>query len=75
MSDRTKVVVRHLPPTITEASLLPLIDSAFAGRYNWLSFRPAKIRSHIQQFCVFLSGLMLLNVYDAIQFTFMIIMI
>jgi hypothetical protein len=43
-SDRTKVVVRHLPPTITEASLLPLIDSAFASRYNWLSFYPAKIR-------------------------------
>ncbi|WJX26143.1 NMD pathway component [Trifolium repens] len=42
-SDRTKVVVRHLPPTITEASLLPLIDSAFASRYNWLSFYPAKI--------------------------------
>ncbi|GAU20151.1 hypothetical protein TSUD_352130 [Trifolium subterraneum] len=41
-SDRTKVVVRHLPPTITEASLLPLIDSAFASRYNWLSFYPAK---------------------------------
>ncbi|XP_045820357.1 regulator of nonsense transcripts UPF3-like isoform X7 [Trifolium pratense] len=43
LSDRTKVVVRHLPPTITEASLLPLIDSAFASRYNWLSFYPAKI--------------------------------
>ncbi|CAK8530127.1 unnamed protein product [Lathyrus sativus] len=51
MSDRTKVVVRHLPPTITEASLLPLIDSAFAGRYNWLSFRPAKISTKHTSYC------------------------
>ncbi|CAI8591609.1 unnamed protein product [Vicia faba] len=51
MSDRTKVVVRHLPPTITEASLLPLIDSAFAGRYNWLSFLPAKISQKHASYC------------------------
>lgn len=43
MLDRTKVVVRHLPPTISEASLLSQIDASFAGRYNWLSFRPGKI--------------------------------
>ncbi|XP_027193197.1 regulator of nonsense transcripts UPF3-like isoform X2 [Cicer arietinum] len=43
MSDRTKVVVRHLPPTISEDSLSSLIDGSFSGRYNWLSFRPAKI--------------------------------
>ncbi|KAL2342270.1 hypothetical protein Fmac_010210 [Flemingia macrophylla] len=41
--DRTKVVLRHLPPSISEASLLAQIDAAFAGRYNWLSFRPGKI--------------------------------
>lgn len=46
MSDRTKVVIRHLPPTITQDSLLPLIDSSFAGRYNWFSFHPPKITSH-----------------------------
>ena len=42
--DRTKVVLRHLPPSISEAALLSQIDAAFAGRYNWLSFRPGKIR-------------------------------
>ncbi|XWS67461.1 hypothetical protein CRYUN_Cryun04dG0008500 [Craigia yunnanensis] len=40
--DRTKVVLRHLPPAITETILAEQIDSAFAGRYNWLSFRPGK---------------------------------
>ncbi|RYR11756.1 hypothetical protein Ahy_B04g069271 [Arachis hypogaea] len=41
--DRTKVVLRHLPPTISEAALLDQIDGTFAGRYNWVSFRPGKI--------------------------------
>ncbi|KAL5567391.1 hypothetical protein UlMin_030555 [Ulmus minor] len=40
--DRTKVVLRHLPPTISEAVLVEQIDSVFAGRYNWVSFRPGK---------------------------------
>ncbi|XP_021286730.1 regulator of nonsense transcripts UPF3 isoform X2 [Herrania umbratica] len=40
--DRTKVILRHLPPAITEAMLVEQVDSAFAGRYNWLSFRPGK---------------------------------
>ncbi|XP_024021395.1 regulator of nonsense transcripts UPF3 isoform X1 [Morus notabilis] len=42
--DRTKVVLRHLPPTISKAALLERIDSVFAGRYSWLSFRPGKNR-------------------------------
>ncbi|KAK7328336.1 hypothetical protein VNO77_22440 [Canavalia gladiata] len=41
--DRTKVVLRHLPPSISEAALLSQIDAVFAGRYNWLTFRPGKI--------------------------------
>ncbi|KAK6254154.1 hypothetical protein QUC31_015874 [Theobroma cacao] len=40
--DRTKVILRHLPPAITEAMLVEQVDSAFSGRYNWLSFRPGK---------------------------------
>ncbi|XVF00556.1 hypothetical protein REPUB_Repub04eG0010700 [Reevesia pubescens] len=40
--DRTKVVLRHLPPSITESMLVEQVDTAFAGRYNWLSFRPGK---------------------------------
>ncbi|KAK7331567.1 hypothetical protein VNO80_28303 [Phaseolus coccineus] len=46
--DRTKVVLRHLPPSLSEAALLAQIDSAFADRYNWLSFRPGKVsQKHI----------------------------
>ncbi|XP_062083705.1 regulator of nonsense transcripts UPF3-like [Humulus lupulus] len=39
--DRTKVVLRHLPPSISKAALVDQVDSVFAGRYNWVSFRPA----------------------------------
>lgn len=41
-SDRTKVVVRHLPPTITESAFTEQIDGSFGRRYNWMSFRPGK---------------------------------
>ncbi|OIV96245.1 hypothetical protein TanjilG_14922 [Lupinus angustifolius] len=43
--DRTKVVLRHLPPSLSESALSQQIDAVFSGRYNWLSFRPAKFRS------------------------------
>ncbi|KAM7482080.1 hypothetical protein LguiB_006663 [Lonicera macranthoides] len=36
---KTKVVLRHLPPTISQASLTEQIDGRFAGLYNWISFR------------------------------------
>ncbi|WOL01564.1 regulator of nonsense transcripts UPF3-like isoform X1 [Canna indica] len=39
-SDRTKVVVRHLPPSISQAVLMEQIDGRFAGRYDWVCFRP-----------------------------------
>lgn len=48
--DRTKVVLRHLPPSLSEASLLSQIDASFSGRYNWLSFRPGKIRLFMHSF-------------------------
>ncbi|CAI0375133.1 unnamed protein product, partial [Linum tenue] len=41
-SDKTKVVVRRLPPTISQAALKEQIDSAFAGRYSWFAFRTGK---------------------------------
>ncbi|XP_062176559.1 regulator of nonsense transcripts UPF3-like [Alnus glutinosa] len=41
-SDRTKVVLRHLPPAISQATLMDQIDAAFAGRYHWVAFRPGK---------------------------------
>ncbi|KAG9456930.1 hypothetical protein H6P81_001438 [Aristolochia fimbriata] len=40
--DRTKVVVRHLPPAISQSVLLEQIDGRFAGRYRWFCFRPGK---------------------------------
>ncbi|KAK2982200.1 hypothetical protein RJ640_024945, partial [Escallonia rubra] len=40
--DRTKVVLRHLPTTISQPALMEQIDARFAGRYNWVSFRPSK---------------------------------
>lgn len=43
-SDRTKVVLRHLPPTITQSMLMEQIDGRFAGRYNWIIFRPGNNR-------------------------------
>ncbi|XP_041014605.1 regulator of nonsense transcripts UPF3-like isoform X2 [Juglans microcarpa x Juglans regia] len=42
LSDRTKVVLRHLPPAISQATLMDQIDAAFAGRYHWVAFRPGK---------------------------------
>ncbi|XP_008218705.1 PREDICTED: regulator of nonsense transcripts UPF3-like [Prunus mume] len=40
--DRTKVVLRHLPPSISQTSLVEQIDVFFSGRYNWVAFRPGK---------------------------------
>ncbi|KAF8404309.1 hypothetical protein HHK36_009192 [Tetracentron sinense] len=40
--DRTKVVLRHLPPVISPSALMEPIDSRFAGRYKWVCFRPGK---------------------------------
>ncbi|GFY89288.1 Smg-4/UPF3 family protein [Actinidia rufa] len=42
--DRTKVVVRHLPPTISQSALAEQIDGRFAGRYNSVFFLPGKSR-------------------------------
>ncbi|XP_022876561.1 regulator of nonsense transcripts UPF3-like isoform X2 [Olea europaea var. sylvestris] len=40
--DRTKVVLRHLLPTISHSALIEHVDSRFSGRYRWLSFHPGK---------------------------------
>ncbi|KAL4184023.1 hypothetical protein AMTRI_Chr11g157970 [Amborella trichopoda] len=40
--DRTKVVVRRLPPALTQQALMEKIDSRFSGRYKWAAFRPGK---------------------------------
>ncbi|XP_065872694.1 regulator of nonsense transcripts UPF3-like isoform X5 [Euphorbia lathyris] len=49
-SEKTKVVVRHLPPTISQVMLMEQIDVAFGGRYNWASFRPGKSSQKHQSF-------------------------
>ncbi|KAL0908218.1 hypothetical protein M5K25_022698 [Dendrobium thyrsiflorum] len=40
--ERTKVVLRHLPSSMTEPALMEQIDGKFAGRYKWFCFRPGK---------------------------------
>lgn len=42
--DRTKVVLRHLPHTISQSMLMEQIDARFSGRYNWFCFRFGKQR-------------------------------
>ncbi|XP_021831171.1 regulator of nonsense transcripts UPF3 isoform X1 [Prunus avium] len=39
---RTKVLVRHLPPSLSHSDLLQQIDHQLADRYNWFCFRPGK---------------------------------
>ncbi|XP_027345446.1 regulator of nonsense transcripts UPF3-like [Abrus precatorius] len=46
--ERTKVVIRHLPPSLTQSDLFQHIDSRFSSRYNWFSFRPGN-NSHKRQ--------------------------
>ncbi|XP_024635574.1 regulator of nonsense transcripts UPF3 isoform X1 [Medicago truncatula] len=36
---RTKVVIRHLPPSLTESDLIQHIDNRFSSRYHWFVFR------------------------------------
>ncbi|XP_042378953.1 regulator of nonsense transcripts UPF3-like [Zingiber officinale] len=41
-TDRTKIVVRRLPSSMSSTTLVEQIDSRFAGRYDWFCFRPGK---------------------------------
>ena len=41
---RTKVVIRRLPPSLSQSDLFNQIDDRFGGRYNWFRFRPGKSR-------------------------------
>ncbi|KAE8655484.1 Regulator of nonsense transcripts UPF3 [Hibiscus syriacus] len=45
---KTKVVIRHLPPSVTQSFFFSQIDERFCDRYNWSSFRLGK-SSHKQQ--------------------------
>ncbi|PKA66757.1 Regulator of nonsense transcripts UPF3 [Apostasia shenzhenica] len=48
--ERTKVVLRHLPPSITEGDLVERIDAKLAGRYKWFCFRPGKSSQKNQKY-------------------------
>ncbi|GFZ09558.1 Smg-4/UPF3 family protein [Actinidia rufa] len=48
--DRAKVVVRHLPPMISQSAFMEQVDGRFAGRYNWVSFRPGKTSQKRQSY-------------------------
>ena len=52
---KTKVVMRCLPPSLTQSDLVQQIDNHFAGRYNWFSFRPGKNRFGIFVFWLLIS--------------------
>lgn len=41
---RTKVVLRHLPPTLSNAAFQEQIAAKFAGSYTLCSFHPGKTR-------------------------------
>ncbi|KAJ7557084.1 hypothetical protein O6H91_05G111200 [Diphasiastrum complanatum] len=45
---RTKVVVRHLPPSLSEQVFLEQIESKYADTYIWVAFYPGK-SSHRRQ--------------------------
>lgn len=45
---RTKVVIRHLPPSLSQSNLFSQFDHLFSHRYNWVCFRPGK-SSHKHQ--------------------------
>lgn len=45
---RTKVVIRHLPPSLSQSNLFSQFDHLFCHRYNWFRFRPGN-SSHKNQ--------------------------
>jgi regulator of nonsense transcripts 3 len=38
-AQRTKVVLRRLPPAIAQQAVVDQVDARFAGRYDWACFR------------------------------------
>ncbi len=43
-AERTKIVIRKLPPLMDEADLKAEVDSVAADQYGWFVFYPGKIR-------------------------------
>ena len=42
--ERTKVIVRKLPPLLPEADFQAAVDEVCQGKYNWFSYVPGKLR-------------------------------
>ncbi|WIA36414.1 hypothetical protein OEZ86_007725 [Tetradesmus obliquus] len=42
-TERTKVVVRNLPPTLSREAFLSAIEKHAEGTYNWLAYYPGKV--------------------------------
>lgn len=42
--ERTKVVVRNLPPSLTAEAFQATIDKHAEGEYNWVAYYPGKVR-------------------------------
>ncbi|XP_037497184.1 regulator of nonsense transcripts UPF3 isoform X1 [Jatropha curcas] len=49
-SERTRVVIRHLPPSLSQFHLFSQFDHLFSQRYNWFCFRPAKFSQKHQRY-------------------------
>lgn len=43
-TERTKVVVRNLPPTLAKEAFVSTIDKHVEGAYNWLAYYSGKVR-------------------------------
>ncbi|XP_008459659.1 regulator of nonsense transcripts UPF3 isoform X1 [Cucumis melo] len=48
--ERTKVVIRHLPPSLSHSDLFHHIHDRFAGRFNWSYYRPGKTSQKDQRY-------------------------
>lgn len=44
LAERTKVVVRNLPPTLSAEAFQGALDKAAADSFNWLAYYPGKFR-------------------------------
>ncbi|XP_038890177.1 regulator of nonsense transcripts UPF3 isoform X2 [Benincasa hispida] len=48
--ERTKVVIRHLPPSLPHSDLFHHIHDRFGGRFNWSYYRPGKTSQKDQRY-------------------------
>jgi regulator of nonsense transcripts 3 len=44
VKERTKVVVRNLPPALTEDAFKKAIDKYYEDKYDWFSYYSGKLR-------------------------------